>query len=81
MFYMSLSSISLLLVCLLHRDFKVNVSSMVCYYLLLDFGVVVAAVLAKLVDMTGALWNCLQYVVQYQVDIHYSVCPIAVVHL
>ena len=54
---------------------------MVCYYLLLDFGVVVAAVLAKLVDMTGALWNCLQYVVQYQVDIHYSVCPIAVVHL
>ena len=54
---------------------------MVCYYLLLDFDWVVVVVAPKLVDMTGALWNCLQYVAQYQVDIQYSVRLFAVVHL
>ena len=54
---------------------------MVCYYLLLDLDVVVVVAAPKLVDMTGTLWNCLHYVAQYRVDIHYSVCPIAVVHL
>ena len=81
MFYMPLSSISLLLVCLLHRGIKDNIASMVCYYLLLDLDVVVVVAAPKLVDMRGTLWNCLQYVAQYRVDIHYSVCPIAVVHL